>query len=524
MRQCLTAILTGNPPPGTGPLDDDISDNVARVCLGSAPAGERVVFAGGRSDLFTWYDCSEATTGPCDSSVSLELVALGGMAAEASIFHPDDVVVHIPGPTGRAISSDSNSDALVWSTGFQHPGTGSDRPGIILGDNAELLDIETTADNDQWGVQNTPFPVTHPTYHLQVGDLEVEVTGPGEVSTWYHLNEVVTSFYGSGTDEAIYDGLKYLGFRYDIWLEFATLGTYTVEQTIKAEYDDDTTDTTDGTEYTDSGTYTFHVGPMVELEVRDGGASPDITDDQYAITIAALNNGPDDAVDAEVTIDLTSLPAGVTVVEHMVSGPDDDPDGTYSTGTWDLGALQTPDHRRSTGKPEAATLTLILDGDDAASTMATATIAHVANYTVCISSYRSFSSTLPHTNQTDCESDSATTNVWYATVCVNTADGEIDSTITVEATCNSTTDRAWSEDVCASSDGGVRAGRTETECSGWFQGTVYDYNSGNDTATITAQAGTGGGGKARRRWRCQRCICRPWASPGLRLSSSTACR
>ena len=33
-EQCLTATLTGNPPPGTGPRDDDISDNVAKVCLG----------------------------------------------------------------------------------------------------------------------------------------------------------------------------------------------------------------------------------------------------------------------------------------------------------------------------------------------------------------------------------------------------------------------------------------------------------------------------------------------------------
>jgi len=29
--QCLTAKLTGNPPPGTGPHDDDISDNVVKV-------------------------------------------------------------------------------------------------------------------------------------------------------------------------------------------------------------------------------------------------------------------------------------------------------------------------------------------------------------------------------------------------------------------------------------------------------------------------------------------------------------
>ena len=40
-------------------------------------------------------------------------------------------------------------------------------------------------------------------------------------------------------------------------------------------------------------TYTFHVGPIAELEVRDGGASRDATPEQVAFTVAANNNGPD---------------------------------------------------------------------------------------------------------------------------------------------------------------------------------------------------------------------------------------
>ena len=57
-EQCLTATLTGNPPPGTGPFDDDISDNVAKVCLsGPQPSDTTVVFVSGQTDLFTWYDC-----------------------------------------------------------------------------------------------------------------------------------------------------------------------------------------------------------------------------------------------------------------------------------------------------------------------------------------------------------------------------------------------------------------------------------------------------------------------------------
>ena len=33
-EQCLTVTITGNPPPGTGPRDDDISDNVAEGVFG----------------------------------------------------------------------------------------------------------------------------------------------------------------------------------------------------------------------------------------------------------------------------------------------------------------------------------------------------------------------------------------------------------------------------------------------------------------------------------------------------------
>ena len=33
-EQCLTATITGDPPPGVGPFNDDISDNVVKVCLG----------------------------------------------------------------------------------------------------------------------------------------------------------------------------------------------------------------------------------------------------------------------------------------------------------------------------------------------------------------------------------------------------------------------------------------------------------------------------------------------------------
>ena len=257
----------------------------------------------------------------------------------------------------------------------------------------------------------------------------MDVSGPGEVSNWYVDGTDVFFYYGSGTNETVYDDLWYLGDRYDIWLQFATLGTYTVKQTIKAKYDDDTTDTADPIEYTDSGTYTFHVGPMAELEVRQGGASPVLDENQYALTVEALTHGPDDPLDAEVAIELI-LPTGVSVVEPPIASH-----GTYSSGTWDLGEdLKTPDYRRSQGIHEASTLTFILEGEGAANARARATIANVQDYTVCIDS-----------------------------------DGD-DVVAANETACTNTTGNTWHSTA------------------------VYDYDTSNNSAMITAQAGTGGVG------------------------------
>jgi len=158
----------------------------------------------------------------------------------------------------------------------------------------------------------------------------------------------------------------------NVFLEFETLGTYSLAFTAAA------THSTAGA-LTAPANYTFHVGPMAELEVRDGGASHHATTEQSAFTIVAANNGPDGALDAEVTID---LPDGVTVASHVAS------DGTYANGVWDLDAFHQRDYRRGRIQPEEATLTLILEGANAATATATATIANVKDYSVCIDGSR----------------------------------------------------------------------------------------------------------------------------------------
>ena len=491
-EQCLTAEIFALPPAGGGRFYDDPSDNVARACLGAAP-DEPAVFSSGHSDLFTWYDCSETTTHPCNDSVSLELVALVGTAEVGlpyDIFDPDNVLVHVTDPAGRATSSDSKSAALVWSTGFEEPSTGhghghgSDRPGIIMGANTEGLDLETTTDADLWGTPHASFTT------WELGEVSVALSGPGTMSSWYHNNNNVEAWgYWGGslapggtytTTERWLGASADGGFRSDLWSEFSALGTYEFTMTIAAPYDDDTTDSTPGTKYSSTKTYTFHVGPMVDLEATDGGASSHVAADRNALTILAANNGPDHSLKTRVT----GLPPGAEML-YINQGHYDS-----ATGVWNIGELKHKDFRQSEGKPQHATLILSAASGDTADV----TVTGSTDYTVCIDSD---GDTLEHTNHTDCKADSATTNTWHAAVCVKNSDGTVNTATThdTEAECDAITDpHTWTTNVCASSDDSVRAGRTEKECDGWFQGSVYDYKPDNNTATITAARGTGGVG------------------------------
>ncbi len=444
-QQCLTATLTGNPPPGTGPNDDDISDNVAKFCLGEPP-DDPVAFTQREADLFTWYDCVGKTLYPCSNENSLELVVLGMSASTASgvpyrIFEPGKVIVHVPDPGGRNTSSDTNSSALVWSTGLRDDPTvrGDEafaRRGVTVGDNATLLAPS------KWGVEPSGESGE------RTGNLTVTIAGPGAASAWgiYDTGSGYEAFefFSEATNGQMYPDpndntatdVWYLQYRSELYIEFSKLGTYMMTLKATAALNNNTpSNTSDDTSYTATETYTFHVGPMADLTVVDRGTRSQVAADKSVLTIAAANNGPEYAVDAQVKI---ALPSDTQVEDYIAS------EGAYSDGVWRLTGLRLLDYRHAQGKPEEATLTLILKDGGIPNEQATATISPADAYTVCIGSDRS---TLAHTTEPDCTAD--TTN------------------------------------------GGS-----------WHQGTVYDYKPGNNEAKITARgggaAGTSGGPMAPR--------------------------
>ena len=399
-EQCLTARLTGKPPPGTGPLDDDISDNVAKVCLGVL--NEKVVFRDGTTDLLTLFPCVGKTAAPCNTDNTVELAVTVGTAAGKTVdpdavFQPNNVVIQIEDPAGRAISG---SD-ILWRTGNAVAQT---PPGFgILPGVAAKLVLPVATD----GYGEHTFAIADATPGA--------ASNPGSVR-WKLATSGFTVLDTSDSSKLRFGPQSLTTSEYPTVFEFSALGTYLVNLTFGAEH------TASEVDYADTETYTFHVGPIADLGVSDGGASPHVAVGSNALTIVAVNNELETSWEAQVT----GLPTGADVL-HVTQGA-----YNSTTGVWDIGELRPRSYYRSGGEPERTLVLSASAGDTARVSIA------AENYKVCIGSD---ASTLTHATQAACEAD--TTN------------------------------------------GGS-----------WHTGPVYDYHTANNTATVTAAAGTGGGDSA----------------------------
>ena len=495
-QQCLTATLTGNPPPGGGRYDDDISDNVAKVCLGPAPAGEQVVLDDGEVSAVTLYPCVGIETYPCDSTDDVRVRAI----AKAGIVGSGRAVFHVPDhPLARAFDSHAGSvnagTAVSWQTSCNEgsascTGFNPDRSefGVKIGWNRIPF-------NGHWRITGPPAEGTWEGISVNAtargkdagtdppGTMHIRFDGGASFLTLNNGNGWSHTQFGSSPWNPGGDATS---INYRVF-EFEKLGTYVLNYTIRAKHFSKTGDCdteidadSDPDSFCGTETYIFHVGPLQDLEVSGtSGASAG----QTTLTIRAANNGPENSADATVKI---VLPPGALVEDYVAS------DGTYANGVWTLPGLKMRDYRRSQGKPEAATLTLILkEGGGIPQELATATISLTDNsYNVCIDSKRN---TLAHETQADCKADAKTTDTWHSAVCVQDSDQTVNTSAThdTQAECEALTGHTWTANVCANDDGKVIAGYTEPECDGWHTGTVYDPPA-NNKAKITAVKGTGG--------------------------------
>ena len=403
--QCMTATASNLLPEFRRPGPVPEADNTVRICLGDLPQPTPpLLLREGEVDLFTFYPCVGETDHPCNRGNGLEMVVLDisslvtpGYDQQRLKLRPEDVVVQVHPVHGRQLDTDGN---LIWTTGeLDEIGTPI-RYGVHVNFNEKLLD-------------DPPWKGLHDNWTITgLGG----IARPGHVKAQAYAADPADDFvYGDTRDEnangIVESGEFDPGFRSHAYVEFTALGTYLFGKETKATHNNNTPgDTTDDVEYTLDVTHTFHVGPVAELEVRDGGSSPGVAADETAFTVVAQNNGPDRAEGARVEV---TLPTGATFVRAIPSA------GTYdgNSGVWSVGPLQPVAVRQVSGQRAGETLTLVVSGVTAGDAGSTAT------------------ATISNDN----------TNYPYS----------------------------------------LTAGGTT------YTGTVYDYRSGNDTATLTAQAGTG---------------------------------
>ena len=368
-KRCLTAEVTEVTPPDP---EDWRFDNVATVCLGDAPTellgawSIRTEPSLRHTSLFSFFPCVGVTDYPCGTDDTLELVTEVSLSLRSTVLkqrrtdsahaasddargwmylQPESVIIHVDDPVGRVVKD----ERTIWST--------RNLMNLIL-----------------------DFRRLTPSWQAMQG---VTVTAPGggdAPGRWAftHVNDIA---YLDAPDRSKVVGplfsLSLIGndpreYFAETKVDFWEMGTY------EALYE--TTGVLSGTTYTDSGAYTFHVGPVAELEVRDAGANPQVPGDRGAYTIEAVNNGPSDAGLVRVT--LAGVPEGAAAEASRgdYAPGTCDPNGLCE-GFWTIDGLESPASRPHSGSAETETLTLIADGAPI-----TATIASAQDYTVCVDS------------------------------------------------------------------------------------------------------------------------------------------
>lgn len=328
-KRCVTAEVIGAVP--WFPFDLIKRENdITTMCLGEVK--ERPLpITWGDFKLFHFYPCSGVTSSVCAAGDTLKLVA----DLDLEFKDPSEFILHFPDRWSR----DSNSTP-TWSTENRF----------------ELAESQEELSTSNWRAARLHLTVTGP----GGGQL------PGSFTVDYN-SQYIKNFVIVDTTKVSGDPFDEVGFAPPIVLYFGDLGTYVLTLDIEA------TKKSTNAKHTDSGTYTFHVGPMAELGVRDAGASPAVAGDQHAYTVMAVNNGPDEAPAVRVT----GLPIH-GVVDSIASHGQYDP----NTGVWTIGKLSVGDYRSSGHANEGPTLTIITDHD--AGTEYTPMIENTRDYCVRI--------------------------------------------------------------------------------------------------------------------------------------------
>ena len=547
-EQCVTVTVTGLPgttPRVLGHTGDDPSDNTATLCLGRPPLFHE---DGDAVDLWTVYPCVGTTTHPCNSADTVEIASVNQATGEVMSAGPGkvnsvikidpvagaivDTYIHTTYPIRGALYTykdandvwQANTDKVSWVTKRTCP-TGHDGnedcsseshhsvPGVAIQFDNQSQFAGETGDWDRMGLvgsisgvglggldnlpaqygpgqKGTPTCATHRSSTMPSNLLTLPEPPGGAMVRLTSGSYRIMNFRLPATNahRSTYPRHKRWSWRFDKsqdWFpEFGKLGTYVIDFHPSAQR---TAGSPPNQTYCDTLRTVFHVGPMAELGVSDGGVNPDLSSSQVAYTLRLDNAGPDPSEAAQV---LVELPADATSVTTIPAGLG----SFHAAGTvagvshgpywlWDVGELPAADTQRTYRRPQGREVTLVVGGASADDT-AKATVSNGNGH--C----KVGTATLPHVIRTeDCAainddtSNSVTTAAWVLdnpyTLCLNYDSDRDDEVIEVLP-------KPANETACEGTSGSPIAGNS------WHAGTVLDHHQGNNVAELTARAGGAG--------------------------------
>ena len=221
-----------------------------------------------------------------------------------NLFLPEAVVIQVKDPGGRVndtYSHSLSSSGPTWQTGRNTTGRTDESGAANLNVSGVLVTYTRKAFNDQisnWTSLARKFSATYKNGDSVTGGIKLRSFSTGKTfQTTDPQNTKTSTLSSTSTSIAPY------------FFEFPTLGTYTVGFIAEALHTDTNT-------YSDTGSYTVHVGPISELEVRDGGPGFPPSGSR-AFSIVAVNNGPDTAPAARVTLDRAATQPQARLYRHQ---------------------------------------------------------------------------------------------------------------------------------------------------------------------------------------------------------------
>ena len=399
-ERCITAwVADSKPPPSPG-----YALGRLKQCLGDDPT---VVFDRGELDLVTLHPCVGVTpiAYPCrdeDGTTGLdnglEMVTSASFGKQLQTIRssgigrldsssgrgnydvrlrPESVVVQVKDPEGREVDASNN---LAWWLPHNQGVSPTLKNSLLTTDWTHFL----------WKIASVQLPTGGHVYY-----------GPNVNRAAVYVNTNDKAQHPPGGFVAIPSVLRAA---VPTYYRFTALGTYVIDFTQETRHNNGTgSDTSDDVDYLAKGRYTFHVGPIAELEVRDGGASSHAPADRNALTVLAVNNGPDAAPAAKVT--LSDLDAGSctgNATKGSVAFANEE-------CVWTIGELITKDVLQPTSGRDGEILTIITSAD----ADITAAISNTRDYQVCIDSSGN-DVTLSSPSKTACTTEDDT-QTWHTT-------------------------------------------------------------------------------------------------------------